>query len=135
MRKQILLIPCLLFAALATAQETGHLNGSWKPEQQEFGGKPFPATVFEKYRLVINDTVYTYGGADIDQGALKFGEGKMDIYGRKGVNAGKHFTAIYKFEGGKLYICYNLSGGDYPRAFETTSAPLLFLSVYTKEEK
>lgn len=90
--------------------------------------------MFEKYRLVINDSIYTYGGSDIDQGALKIWEGKMDIYGRKGVNEGKHFTAIYKLESGKLYICYNLSGQDYPRAYETTSAPNLFLSVYTKEE-
>jgi hypothetical protein len=59
----------------------------------------------------------------------------MDIYGKEGVNAGKHFTAIYKIENGQLTICYNLSGDGYPEAFETNTKPTLFLSVFKKEIK
>ena len=33
----------------------------------------------------------------------------MDIYGREGVNAGKHFTAIYKMESDQLTICSTTS--------------------------
>ena len=57
----------------------------------------------------------------------------MDIYGKDGVNAGRHFMAIYKIENGELSVCYNLAGNGYPEAFETTSKPMLFLSVFKKE--
>ena len=57
----------------------------------------------------------------------------MDIYGKQGVNAGKHFTAIYKLENELLTICYNLRGDSYPAAFETKGKPTLFLSVFKKE--
>ena len=56
----------------------------------------------------------------------------MDIYGKEGVNSGKHFTAIYKFEEGLLTICYNLSGDRYPEAFETKGKPMYFLSVFKR---
>ena len=75
-----------------------------------------------------------------DKGEVTYNNGKMDIYGKEGVNAGKHFTAIYKYEnlpaggaGGQLTICYNLMGDSYPEAFETKSKPVLFLSVFKKE--
>ena len=57
----------------------------------------------------------------------------MDIYGKEGVNTGKHFTAIYQFENGKLTVCYNLSGDSYPETFETKGKPMFFLSVFNKE--
>ncbi len=56
----------------------------------------------------------------------------MDIYGKEGVNAGKHFTAIYKYDNEQLTICYNLSGDSYPKTFETKSKSRLFLSVFKK---
>ncbi|MEZ4688843.1 MAG: hypothetical protein R3A12_01140 [Ignavibacteria bacterium] len=58
---------------------------------------------------------------------------KMDIYGKDGVNAGKHFKAIYKLEDELLTICYDLSGMNYPESFETGSSPALFLSVFKRE--
>jgi hypothetical protein len=57
----------------------------------------------------------------------------MDIYGREGVNAGKHFTCIYKYENEELTVCYNLKGDSYPQAFETKDKPLFFLSAFKKE--
>ena len=57
----------------------------------------------------------------------------MDIYGKEGINAGKHFTAIYKYQNNQLTICYNLKGDSYPTAFETSAGPTLFLSVFQKE--
>ena len=58
----------------------------------------------------------------------------MDIYGEEGVNAGRHFTAIYKYENEELYICYNLKGDSCPGTFETKDKPLFFLSVFKKEQ-
>ena len=109
------------------------LNGTWTPIKQEFAGKQWPTAAFEKQKLIISDNMYTLIAESVDKGEVKYANGKMDLYGKDGVNAGKHFTAIYQYEDGQLTICYNLSGDSYPEAFETKSNPLLFLTVFKKE--
>ena len=109
------------------------LNGTWVPVKQEMGGTLLPKAAFENQKLIISDSTYTVIAESIDKGVVKYRDDKMDIYGKEGVNAGKHFTAIYKYENEQLTICYNLSGDSYPEAFETKSKPLLFLSVFKKE--
>jgi uncharacterized protein (TIGR03067 family) len=125
----------LLFLGLSyvATNNSEKLDGSWRPVQQEIAGKPLPKSVFEKQKLVIADSSYTLTAESVDKGVLKYANGKMDIYGKEGINTGKHFTAIYKIEKGQLTICYNLAGDSYPNAFETKSKPVLFLSVFTKE--
>lgn len=112
---------------------TNILNGTWIPIKQEMGGKALPAPVFEKQKLIISDSAYTFIAESTDKGIVEYNENKMDIYGKEGVNVGKHFSAIYKLENGLLTICYNLAGDSYPDIFETKSKPTLFLSVYKKE--
>ena len=109
------------------------LNGTWMPVKQEMGGVLLPKAAFEKQKLIISDSTYTFSAESIDKGIVKYKDDKMDIYGKEGVNAGKHFTAIYKYENEQLTICYNLLGNSYPEAFETKSKPSLFLSVFKKE--
>ena len=111
------------------------LNGSWVPVKQEIGGKELPAAVFQNQKLIITDTNYTVVAESIDKGTVKYRDTKMDIYGREGVNAGKHFTAIYKLENDQLTVCYNLKGDSYPELFDTKGKPLYFLSVFKKEMK
>jgi uncharacterized protein (TIGR03067 family) len=114
---------------------TNKFDGTWIPVRQEIGGKELPKVVYEKQKLVLTDSNYTLTAESVDKGVVKYGGGdKMDIYGREGVNAGKHFTAIYKFENELLTICYNLAGDSYPDAFETKSKPTLFLSIFTKQQ-
>ena len=113
--------------------QPGNLNGTWVPVKQELGGQALPAASFEKQQLVINDSNYTFTAESIDKGVVKYNTGKMDIYGKEGVNAGKHFTTIYKFENDLLVICYNLKGDSYPETFDTKGNPLYFLSVFKKE--
>jgi uncharacterized protein (TIGR03067 family) len=110
-----------------------NLNGAWIPFQQELGGKSLPKNVFERERLIISDSTYTVIAESVDKGIVKYSDGKMDIYGRVGVNKGKHFTAIYKYENDQLTICYNLIGNGYPEAFDTNGKPALFLSVFKRE--
>jgi uncharacterized protein (TIGR03067 family) len=110
------------------------LNGTWTPVQQEIAGNPLPKAVFESQKLVISDSTYTFSAESVDKGIVKYHDDKMDIYGKEGVNAGKHFTAIYKLDSGQLTICYNLKGDSYPIAFETKTQPTLFLSIFKKEE-
>jgi uncharacterized protein (TIGR03067 family) len=109
------------------------LNGTWIPVKQEIGGKELPAIVFQTQKLIIADSIYTLVAESVDKGTLKYNNGKMDIYGKEGVNSGKHFTAIYKIENQHLTICYNLKGDVYPSSFESKSSPLLFLSVFKKQ--
>ncbi|MES1181973.1 MAG: hypothetical protein ABUL44_04170, partial [Flavobacterium sp.] len=89
---------------------TPELNGTWIPTQQEFSGTSLPPTAFEKQKLIITDTLYTLIAESVDKGELKYADGKMDIYGKEGINTGKHFAAIYKYENEQLTICYNLKG-------------------------
>jgi uncharacterized protein (TIGR03067 family) len=109
------------------------LNGTWIPVQQELGGKFLPRGAFEKQKLILNDGSYTLIAESVDKGVVTYKDGRMDIYGKQGVNSGKHFTAIYKYENEQLTICYNLAGTHYPEAFETKGKPLYFLSVFKKE--
>ena len=129
----------LLFLGIAwthsnkTIMQTSHLDGTWKPVQQELGGKAIPAAAFEKQRLILKDSTYQFSAESVDKGVVKYNGDKMDIYGREGVNTGKHFTAIYKYENNRLSICYNLKGDSYPEAFDTKGHPLFFLCVFEKE--
>jgi uncharacterized protein (TIGR03067 family) len=116
-----------------TALQSDDLNGTWIPVKQEMGGKSLPKAAFESQKLIISDSNYTVIAESVDKGVVKYKDDKMDIYGKDGVNAGKHFTAIYKYENEELTVCYNLAGDSYPQVFETKAKTLLFLSVFKKE--
>lgn len=109
------------------------LNGNWIPVQEEIGGTAIPANSFQGQKLVLSDSNYTFNAESVDKGVVRCSGNKMDIYGKEGVNSGKHFTAIYKLENDQLTICYNLSGDGYPEAFVTKGNSNLFLSVFKKE--
>ncbi len=114
--------------------QAGNMNGTWIPVRQIFAGAELPVTAFEKQRLTMNDSTYIFVAESTDKGTVQYsGTNKMDIYGKEGVNAGKHFTAIYKFEKEELSICYNLEGTEYPEKFDTKGQPLYFLCVFKKE--
>ncbi len=109
------------------------LNGTWIPVKQEIGGVAMPKAIFENEKLVLSDSTYTLTAESVDKGIVKYNDDKMDIYGKEGVNTGKHFTAIYKFTDNELTICYNLTGDSYPESFGTNGKPKFFLSVFRKE--
>jgi uncharacterized protein (TIGR03067 family) len=106
--RNILVLVFVFIGANSVFSQDPVLNGTWVPLRQEFAGNPLPASVFEKQKLIISDTAYTLFAESMDKGILHFQENKMDIFGKEGVNEGKHFTAIYKYENNELSICYNL---------------------------
>lgn len=116
----------------STTMISNPFNGTWVPIKQEMGGQNLPPAAFATQKLLIDDSAYTFTAESVDKGVVKYGEGKMDIYGKEGVNTGKHFMAIYKFENEELSICYNLAGNNYPAAFNTKGQPLFFLSVFKR---
>ena len=109
------------------------LNGTWMPVRQEMGGNVIPKPAFETQRLIINDGTYEFRAESVDKGIVEYNGNRMDIYGKEGVNTGKHFTAIFKYERNQLTICYNLKGDAYPDAFATQGHPLFFLCAFQKE--
>lgn len=133
MKQFILLILIGLYVGCTTAKKISALNDSWVPVKQEMNGKELPTVAFAGQKLIMNDSNYTFTAESVDKGIVKYNKGKMDIYGREGVNSGKHFTAIYKYENGQLFICYNLMGNGYPEAFDTRGKPMYFLTVYKRE--
>lgn len=114
--------------------KTINLNGNWAPIKQEMGGIQLPPSALANQKLTIADSTYTVVAESVDKGIVKCTDNKMDIYGKEGVNAGKHFTALFKYENEQLTICYNLAGDSYPLAFETKGKPMYFLSVFKKEK-
>ena len=108
------------------------LDGIWVPVKLEIDGAPLPPATFEKQKLTLSDSNYIFVAESVDKGIARYSDGKMDLYGRDGVNAGKHFTAIYKLENEQLVVCYNLAGDSYPENFETKGKPTFFLAVFKK---
>ena len=136
MRLLFYFLAATLVSCASTKKSTSKpnpLNGTWIPIQQEMGGKAFPKAIYETQKLIILDSNYTVIAESVDKGVVEYNGQKMDIYGREGVNKGKHFTAIYKLENGQLSVCYNLKGDGYPEGFDTNGKPLYFLSVFRKE--
>ena len=129
-----LFILCLVcISSINVTAQSNLLNGNWKPVKLEIDGSALPPETFEKQKLIISDSNYTFIAESVDKGIARYKDGKMDIYGKDGVNNGKHFTAIYKFENELLLICYNLSGDKYPETFETKGKPTYFLATFKKE--
>ena len=115
-------------------QKENSLNGTWVPIEEEIGGVSLPKSSFETQHLVIKDSSYTFTAESTDKGIIRYEGKKMDIFGKEGVNNGKHFTAIFKSNGDQLTICYNLAGTGYPESFSTKGKPLYFLCVFVKAE-
>jgi len=135
--KYLYILIAIVFAACSSSKNSSTtsnpLNGTWLPIKEEIGGKELPPAAFSTQKLVMSDSNYTFTAESVDKGVVRCEAGKMDIYGKEGVNAGKHFTAIYKMENDQLIICYNLAGTSYPSAFETKSNPVLFLCTFKKQ--
>jgi uncharacterized protein (TIGR03067 family) len=127
-----LLITGLSSIAQKPATANKKLDGTWIPVKLEIDGAPLPPATFEKQKLTLSDSNYIFVAESVDKGIAKYSDGKMDLYGRDGVNAGKHFTAIYKMESEQLVVCYNLAGDSYPENFETKGKPTFFLAVFKK---
>lgn len=134
MKQGIILLIIVFSVGIIKAQTNPYtLNGTWKPVAQEMAGNALAQSSFDKQVLVIADSAYIFTAESVDKGSLYYKDGKMDIYGKVGINSGKHFTAIYKYEDGKLTICYNLKGDSYPASFTTKGDGLLFMCVFRKE--
>ncbi len=133
MKKLTIVITAIFFLASAFTKintpAVPELNGSWRPVKQSIGGNELPATLFQSQKLIIQDSNYVLEAESVDKGILQYKNGRMDIYGKQGVNKGKHFTAIYKLENEELSICYNLSGIVTLPALRQRVSRLFFIGI------
>ena len=130
--KPYYLLLLVAFSCSPSKKLSNQLSGTWHPVLEEIGGTQLPKATFEKQVLELHDSSYIVTAESIDKGIVQYQKNKMDIYGKEGVNKGKHFTAIYKLENNQLTICYNLAGTIYPESFETKGKRGYFLAVYQR---
>jgi uncharacterized protein (TIGR03067 family) len=139
MRPLFVFILLLFTIACATQPKIGtgskKLNGTWVPVKQVLAGNVLPKAYYAKQKMIIRDSTYVVEAESMDRGKILVRKNKIDIYGKEGVNKGRHFTAIYKIENNQLIICYNLGGIGFPESFETEGKPLYFLSIFELKEK
>jgi len=129
-----LLLISIIWGCSNGSMSSGKLDGTWIPIKQEMNGTLLPNSAFENQRLTLKDSMYTVIAESTDKGVARYTDSKMDIYGKEGVNAGKHFMASYRLENNLLTVCYNLQGDSYPVNFETKGKPFVFLAVFKKVE-
>jgi uncharacterized protein (TIGR03067 family) len=128
----LMFVLILSLGCAGTKNDAAKVAGTWIPVKEVAGGTQIPAEAFKNQKLMLLDSTYTATAESVDKGIVRYSDNKMDIYGKEGVNNGKHFTAIYKLENGELSICYNLSGDKYPESFETANHSMYFLCVFKK---
>ncbi|MBS1918248.1 MAG: TIGR03067 domain-containing protein [Bacteroidetes bacterium] len=114
------------------------INGKWKIEEAELGGKQLSASVFANMILELDETSYQLRENEvIDSGLIEMIGNRepqaLLITGIFGPNKGKTFSCIYRLESNDdLLMCYNLGGGDFPKSFKTFENTLLYLVHYKK---
>ena len=123
------------FHSKNVANKGRRLDGFWQPIHEEISGKDIAGNYFQSQRMTIADTLYTVVAESTDKGLLEFHDNKIDIYGKEGINTGKHFKAIYKVENSNLYICYDLSGKDYPENYDTKKKSLYLLIIFKRADE
>jgi uncharacterized protein (TIGR03067 family) len=143
MRKTAI-VTCVLFGLFSTPFVLGagpdekEIQGTWKPQTAELGGKPYPQKVLEMMTLTLGDGTYAMKAEQLDEGTVKLMTDKtpraMDIKGTRGPNKGKTIPAIYELKDDTLRICYDLSGKARPEEFKTETGTLKFLVIYKREK-
>ena len=109
------------------------VQGVWAPEQAQLGGQPLPLAAFQGALLTLQGGAYDFV---TDKGSYRIdidgGQYAMDITGTEGPNQGRTILAIFKLEGDRLTICYELGTGPRPDAFESPKGSKHFLISYRR---
>jgi uncharacterized protein (TIGR03067 family) len=136
----ILFSICLLCSSatvLADDKDKPSSDGTWIPTRAELGGNKLPDDVLKTIKLVLEGDKYTVTiGSEVDKGTVKMdAKAKpmtMDIVGTEGPNKGKTILAICEMSGDTMKVCYDVSGKNRPKTFESKPDTLLFLATYKR---
>jgi uncharacterized protein (TIGR03067 family) len=112
------------------------MQGRWKMKSGLFNGTDLPASMVDSTYLRIDGENYDVDvDGNPDKGTLTSdmtaSPYKMTIKGVEGANAGKTLLAIFEMPNANtLRICYDLTGTDFPKGYESTSENGFFSAVY-----
>jgi uncharacterized protein (TIGR03067 family) len=112
-------------------------DGKWQAVEAELAGKKYPMQSPKGIELTIDGEKYhVFTGDGEDRGTVRYLADEkptaMDITSTFGPNKGKTFLAIYKLDGDKLVVCYDLMGKSRPKEFKTEPKTMQFLVTYQK---
>lgn len=117
------------------------IEGHWLAETAIMAGTAFPEEVTKGITLDIADGKYDVSvGGNTDQGTVEVDTSsepnKLTILGTTGPNAGKTILAVYDFpEFGKMRVCYDITGTEFPRDLESNSGNGYFFVTYKRAPK
>jgi uncharacterized protein (TIGR03067 family) len=133
----ILALGAFAFTPAAWADDLKAMEGKWKVESAEAGGKKVEAEALKDLVVTITGERYELTTKDgPDAGSLKLDEAQkpktMDATDTEGLDAGKVIKAIYELTGDTLRVCYALAGDERPREFATSEGAPWLLLVYQR---
>jgi len=114
-------------------------QGSWKLKSGQSNGADLPAFMLEKSFLRIDGENYDVElGGNPDKGTVSqdmtTSPFRMTIKGVEGTNEGKTMLAIFDMPNeSTLQICYDITGTDFPKDYQSTSENGFFSFVYKRQ--
>lgn len=141
--KHLLLLPILsacslIFPLSALADDLKVMEGRWKVDSAEAGGKPVDSEELRAMVVTITGDHYELTTKDgLDGGTLKLDETKapktMDATDTEGLDVGKVIQAIYEVSGDTMRVCYALDGSGRPTEFATKEGSPWLLITYKRD--
>ena len=136
----VLAVTTLLFSQNTRADDAKAIEGTWKVESAEAGGKKIESEDLMTLVVKITGARYEVRIKDkVDAGTLALDEKQtpktMDATDTEGDDVGKVVKAIYELNGDTLRVCYPLDGGERPKEFATKEGSPVLLVTYKREKK
>jgi uncharacterized protein (TIGR03067 family) len=122
----------------ARADDLKSMEGTWRVESVEAGGKRVESEDLQNLELTISGEHYSVKTKDgMDAGTLKLDETQsprtMDATKTEGLDAGKVVKGIYTIQGDTLKVCCVPEGGERPTEMTTKEGEGAVLIVYRRE--
>lgn len=136
-RTLVALLAITLSVFTARADDLQSLQGKWRIESMEAGGKPVESEELLSQELTINGATYeTLTRDKKDAGTLALNETttpkQLDATDTEGDDAGKVIKAIYELEGDTLRVCLSFENGARPTAMKTQEGSPWLLVIYRR---
>ena len=122
-----------LCGCMTPALFADRVQGSWAPEHAELGGQELPLAAFQGALLTLRGGQYDFVTDKGRYEVLLDGDHyAMDVVGTEGPNQGRTIAAIFKLEGDRLTVCYELGSGPRPLQFDSPKGTRHFLISYRR---
>ena len=132
-----LLLFALTFIPTACADDLKAMEGKWKVETVEAGGKVIEIKQLQDLVVTIMGDHYELTTPDgPDAGTITLDETAkpktMDAKDTEGLDAGKVIKAIYEITGDTMRVCYATDGGERPSELATKEGSPCVLITYKR---